>query len=114
MIAGLNPNAFIPSDWKQFETISLEALKIIHSNPNFTKNGRPGQKQNGVDIYLQNNDEIIAAQCKLTFNKINENIIREEIEKARSFNPPISRLYICTTSPKDANLQERIRVMSSQ
>ena len=63
MISDLNSNAFIPIDWKQFETISLEALKIIHSNPNFIKNDRPGQKQHGVDIYLQNNDEMYIMDC---------------------------------------------------
>lgn len=112
MMTEININFLIPTDWQRFETISLEALKIMYNNPNFTKHGRPGQKQDGVDIYLQINNEIIAAQCKLTFKVIDKKIIREEIEKAKKFIPKISVLYICTTSPKDARLQETVRFMT--
>ena len=112
MIPEFNINLLIPSDWQRFETITLEALKIIYNNPNFTKHGRPGQKQDGVDIYLQNNSEVIAAQCKLTFNVIDERMVREEVEKAIKFTPRISILYICTTSPKDARMQEIVRCIS--
>lgn len=112
MMSEININLLIPADWQRFETITLEALKIMYNNPNFTKHGRLGQKQDGVDIYLQVNNEIIAAQCKLTFKVINEKIIREEIEKAKKFTPKISKLYICTTSPKDARLQEMVRCIT--
>lgn len=50
MVSDINVNILIPTDWQRFETISLEALKIMYNNPNFTKNGRIGQKQDGVDI----------------------------------------------------------------
>ncbi len=112
MNSKVNIEVFKPTDWQRFETISLEALKIMYNNPNFTKHGRPGQKQDGVDIYLQESGEVIAAQCKLTFKTINEKIILEEIEKAKKFKPSISVLYICTTSPKDTILQEVIRCIS--
>lgn len=35
-----NIRLLIPTDWQKFETISLEALKIMYDNPNFIKNGR--------------------------------------------------------------------------
>lgn len=107
-----NIRLLIPTDWQKFETISLEALKIMYNNPNFIKNGRQGQNQDGVDFYLQNGDEIIAAQCKLTSKSIDAKVIFFEIEKARRFIPQISTFYICTTSPRDANLQEIVRCKS--
>ncbi|MDC4380410.1 hypothetical protein OHV39_07570, partial [Acinetobacter baumannii] len=40
-----------PKDWNEFEDICLSISKIKWSNPNFSRFGRIGQKQDGVDIY---------------------------------------------------------------
>lgn len=75
--------------------------------------GRQGQKQNGVDIY--GNDELarlVGILCKLTTNSINESLIEKEVAHAEIFTPRISALYIATTSPSDVNLQRFVRDLS--
>lgn len=109
MLNGWNVVLPIPANWQDFENIVTEALKIRYSNPNFTKNGRLGQKQNGVDIYAQSESNVIAAQCKLTFDTIDEKVILAEIQNAKNFDPHITIFHICTTSPRDAKLQQFIR-----
>jgi hypothetical protein len=40
-----------PKNWQDFETMVRDAMSQRWKSPNLQKNGRPGQKQNGVDIY---------------------------------------------------------------
>lgn len=78
------------------------------------KNGRTGQTQHGVDIsgHRAGEDEYSGIQCKcksdgeaLTIDEVSV-----EIEKAKSFKPPLKRYIIATTAKKDASLEEYIRL----
>jgi hypothetical protein len=40
-----------PKGGDEFEQITLAAVKMLWSNPNFQRNGRQGQAQDGVDLY---------------------------------------------------------------
>ena len=40
-----------PRNWQDFETLCWDLWKTIFNDPETQKNGRQGQKQNGVDIY---------------------------------------------------------------
>lgn len=105
----------LPLNWQDFETITLDALKIRYNDRNFTKHGRPGQAQNGVDIYstTTNGIGIIAAQCKLTFGTLTAKAIQDEVNNASTFNPPLKHLHICTTFPRDVHMQAFVRTISA-
>lgn len=104
-------NSFLPlpRNWQEFETIVQDALKIRYNCKHFSKNRRSGQKQNGVDIFAKlSKTKNYGAQCKLTFNKITANIIDQEISNAKNFKTPLTHLDICTTSPRDQNIQSNV------
>lgn len=103
-----------PKSWDEFEDIVCSIAKIRWKNPDFTRHGRQGQKQDGVDVfgYTQNGD-LVGLQCKNTLGVITEAIIQSELDKAVSFQPKIHSLYIITTAATDANLQKFVRLLSA-
>lgn len=108
-----NSNIPTPKSWDEFEDIVLSAAKIRWRSPNFYRNGRQGQRQDGVDIFGSDaNAQSIGLQCKNTVNGLSEAVIKKEILNAGSFEPPLKALYIATTAPRDASLQEAVRNIS--
>lgn len=104
-----------PKDWNEFEDICLSVCKSRWENSNFTKFGRRGQKQDGVDIHGYNIlGASIGVQCKNTLSSLTEKIIETEVNKAETFTPLISELYIATSASSDVNLQRYIMEMSKQ
>ena len=102
-----------PRAWDEFEDIVCSAAKNRWDNPNFTKHGRPGQKQDGVDIYGNDqNDQLVALQCKNTVGTLDEKTIRDEVEKAKKFDQQLSKLFIATTIETDRHLQKAVRGIS--
>lgn len=103
-------------NWEEFEDICQSISKIKWQNPNFNKFGRPGQKQDGVDIYGYGQlRQVIGVQCKNTLiNPITIKTINEEIENAESFEPKIDELYIATSSHRDVNIQREVAQISQQ
>ena len=102
-------------DWQSFEDLCCDLMRQVWNDPYTQKNGRSGQRQKGVDIYGQPNQETDWAgmQCKLkdqlTGGRLSLAEIKKEITQARSFQPPLKRLIIATTALRDANLQEKVR-----
>jgi hypothetical protein len=108
-------HVFPPKSWDEFEDITLSAVKLRWGSPDFFRNGRPGQSQDGIDIFGQTSDfSKIGIQCKNTIGGVSEDVILAEIKKAESFNPPIEVLYIATTSNRDVKIQEKVRIISEQ
>lgn len=102
-----------PTDWQKFETIVLDASKVRFNSHDCQKNGRQGQKQDGVDIILKpDKGGYVGIQCKLTFRDIDINLVKKEINHAEGFKPPLDHLYIATTLPHDSRLQEEVRIIS--
>jgi len=106
----------IPKSWEEFEDITLSALKIRWSSPNLTRHGRQGQKQDGVDLY--GDDDLgrnVGVQCKLTqVDAVGVDVIRAEIAKAENFQPALRGYYMAISAPSDANLQKQVRVLSKE
>ena len=104
-----------PKSWDEFEDIVLSTAKLRWKSTNFFRNGRQGQRQDGVDVF-GNSDEgmMIGVQCKNTIHRLSKDIICSEIKKAESFEPTLGALYIATTSSRDAALQESIRKISKE
>lgn len=104
-----------PNSWEEFENISADVLKRIWKDPYVCRNGRQGQRQNGVDCHgmpqhlgKSTAKKYAGAQCKLT-DRLTIEIIREEVAKAEEFRPTLSEYLLMTTAPKDVRLQEAVR-----
>ena len=101
-----------PNSWGEFEDISADIIKKIWQDDYLIRNGRSGQKQNGVDMFgkpLNLNGNYCGVQCK---NKqVNINEVKEEINKAESFKPLLKELIFMICSSRDSTLQEQIRVI---
>lgn len=104
-----------PKSWDEFEAIVCSAAKTRWKNPDFTLHGRQGQRQDGVDVF-GNNDKgmIVGLQCKNTWSGLSLAMIISEVTKAESFTPALSHLYVATTAETDKKLQEDVRKLSEQ
>lgn len=109
-----------PSNWQKFESLCRDLWREIWNDPNTQKNGREGQKQNGVDIFGRPNKGILFAgiQCKWKKNDLNKNItekeVKEEVQKAKNFVPRLSEFIIATTGSKDAKIEELARIITQE
>lgn len=104
-----------PKGWDEFEDIALSAAKLRWESTDFYRNGRTGQKQDGVDIWGHDDDgRHIGVQCKNTINVISLAIIKTEILNAETFKPKLDRLYIATSAKRDGPLQADLREISQQ
>jgi len=102
-----------PRSWDEFEDITLSAAKLRWGSTNFFRNGRQGQKQNGVDIWGGDDDnKHIGIQCKNTVDSLSLDIVRKEITNAEAFPSRLDHLYIATTAKRDSNLQREVRQVS--
>lgn len=107
-----------PSNWQDFESLCCDLWKEIWKDPNTQKNGRQGQPQHGVDIFGRPNQGAAYAgvQCKgkdnYTDNKLTEKEVETEVERAKSFMPPISEFVIATSGTRDTSLQELARTIT--
>lgn len=99
-----------PSNWQDFERICCEIAKVVWQDPYAKRNGRQGQKQDGVDIYGHENNspEISDIQCK-RYDKISNSIIDDEINNATGFKPALKHLIIATTADRDVKIEEYVR-----
>lgn len=102
-----------PQAWDEFEHIVCSAAKNRWDNPDFTRHGRQGQTQDGVDVYGNDlNEELVGLQCKNTVGKLDEKIILAEVEKAKRFDKALAKLFIATTLDTDRKLQRVVRQIS--
>jgi hypothetical protein len=104
-----------PKNWQDFETIVCDAMAQRWKSPDLQKNGRSGQKQNGVDIYGP--DEIgrrVGIQCKQYKGPLTLKTALAEIAAADTFGSPLTTLYIATTADHDAKLQQEVRQISDK
>ena len=76
-------------------------------------NGRPGQQQHGVDIFVRDKSGRIGIQCKrymdgtLTLKKV-----ITEVKAAEKAGSPIVKLIVATTSENDAKLLRDVQDLS--
>src|ERR1041384_5801548 len=104
-----------PSNWQDFESLCKKLWGEIWNCPEIKKNGRLGSDQNGVDIYgtPQGSSDIIGIQCKgkdeYTHKQFTKSEIINEINKAKTFKPPLDKFYLTTTAVKDSKIEQFIR-----
>jgi len=116
-------NIHPPKNWQDFETLCLKLWGEIWNIPHeIDFNSDNSQGQNGVDIYgaVEGGLKYNGIQCKnkkLNLidgkpNRITVSDIQTEIEKAKSFQPNLSKLIIATSLPKDQKIEEYVRKQS--
>jgi hypothetical protein len=104
-----------PTEWRKFESLCCDLWRYIWEDPDIQKNGRQGQKQDGVDICGRPNDVNLLGgiQCKCKDGNLSKNLtesdVEDEVQKAKNFKPKLSKLIIATTAPKDAKIEEFAR-----
>lgn len=104
-----------PANWQDFEELCKRLWGEIWECPEIARHGRLGQNQHGVDIFgiPAGKDNYYGIQCKgkdeYTDQQFTEKEIDEEIEKAKSFDPPLEMYYLATTAVKDAKIEAHVR-----
>ena len=93
-----------PRNWQDFEDFCCELFSAEWGDPHTEKHGRPGEAQNGVDVFGQCDGEWHAVQCKrrrlFPEASLSEKDVRDEIEAARSQSRTLSSLVVATTAPR--------------
>lgn len=105
-----------PRSWETFEDLTRALFAYVWNDPLTQKNGRTGQAQAGVDVYLnpsQDCSRVFGIQCKgkdaLYGAKATVAEFDAELAKAESFEPKLSRWIFATTAANDAELQKHAR-----
>ena len=99
-----------PIDEQAFERCNVILWRCVLKDPTAQAYGRRGQRQHGVDILGCRDgrpQKPVGIQCKLKGggNLLSEKEVRDEVEKAMGFNPPLSEYIIVTTAPNDTSHQ---------
>ena len=107
------------ADGKKFEYLCRDIWDNDSNNNELVAfNGRPGQAQNGVDIFGRkiNSQKWFGIQCKArnTSNMLSKKEIETEINKALEFNPKLDHYILATTLHRDVKLQEIAREINNR
>lgn len=109
----LNESNFAPpKSWMEFEDMCLSMAKIRWESADCYRHGRPGQPQQGVDIYAYTTCGLVGIQCKLTAKEALSNGLRKLINDAEKFSPPLDAFYVAVATPHDSHLQHEIRAIT--
>lgn len=108
-----------PADEQAFERASLVLWRGLLKDPNVQRNGRRGQRQNGVDIFgLRDSDPArhVGIQCKLKGDghTFTEEEVRGELAKALTFKRCLKEYFVITTAPDDVAMQELARELTAE
>lgn len=105
-----------PLYWQQFEDLAVGMLREVYDVADAQAYGRPGQAQNGVDVYGKSRYGMIGIQCK-RLSDLDENgnpypggpisraFLRAAAEDSLAFNPKLSLWILATTARRDTRVQ---------
>ena len=104
-----------PSDWREFELMMCDLFGKIWGDPHPQRNGRPGQRQYGVDIFGRSCDRrgYEGVQCKCA-DSLSERDIRKAYWDSTRFELRLTRFFIATTARRDARAQRIGRVLTEE
>jgi hypothetical protein len=98
--------------------LCLTIFQHVWRCPTAQKNGRQGQPQQGTDIWGTDDGALVGVQCKgkdAGFEAmLTKQELRDEVNKAKGFNPPLSHWILATTAQKDVRIEELAREITSQ
>ena len=108
----------VPRDWQVFEDFCRDLFAAEWDDPETQKHGRPGQKQDGVDVYGRRGGRWQGVQCKLRRmfpeKELKEDEVVAEVEAAKKFEGPLETLVVATTAPPDTRLQALARRLTDE
>ncbi len=100
------------------EDLAKDMLEAEDIFGNINVHGRPGQKQDGVDVYAREleSNKWIGIQCKVrsTNRSFTKDELHYEINQAKEFNPSLSKYYLYTTLSRDSETQKFEREISNE
>lgn len=113
---GIPSELSIPKNEGDFEKMCAEIYGVVFGDPLPNINGRKGQEQRGVDVYVTHKGVgKIGVQCKKYYKtNLKWAHVEEEVRKADDGKQPIARLLIATTTPSDAALQQKVQKLSGE
>src|ERR1035437_7647912 len=107
-----------PNDPTAFESLCLNLWKDIGQNSDAQKNGRRGQRQDGVDIFGHQNGSIVGVQCKQKdgrlWAKVTPDELAAEVKAARLFEPKLASFILATTASRDTAVQQRANQLTER
>ncbi len=110
-----------PKSWEKFEDLTRALFAAVWVSPLTQKNGRSGQKQNGVDVYGTPEvapGKTFGVQCKEKTKATGPErlslSLTQKLAKAEKFKPALGHWTFATTAPNDAPLQEHARLVSER
>jgi Restriction endonuclease len=107
-----------PKDWQAFERHCRLLFERSLSDPAVQNNGRPGQRQHGVDVFGRRDGGSgpqVGVQCKGKDSdyggEVTETELKREVERTKKFEPPLDEFILVTTAPDDAKIQRSARLL---
>lgn len=101
-----------PKSEDEWEDMVLDAMRVRWRDPNAYRNGRRGQRQNGVDIFGTSIAGHVGAQAK-NKEQVTEAEALREIAEADNFRPAFMGYFFVIGGPRDVAFQEFLRILSS-
>ena len=99
---------------REFEMLMRDFAEIKYQGQ-ASLNGRPGQKQNGVDIVVKCSDgKRVCVQCKNWERELEISDIDTMITEAEKFSVNISLFVIAVTTKANANIQRYVYNLSDR
>ncbi len=111
----------LPKGDDDFEELVLALFREIWRDAGAKLHGRRGQRQHGVDLYGEDRfggSGLNGVQCKQHGSAIllkDMDLVaelREEVEKAKGFQPPLRRFILATTARRSVALQHEARSLT--
>ena len=104
-----------PTDESAFEDMCARIYGVVFDDPQPQTNGRRGQAQGGIDVFVDAPEGRIGIQCKkYADGALKFKHVEQEVSKADSARAPIVRLIVATTATSDAGLLRAVQELSDK
>ena len=109
-----------PKGWEELEILVWDLFRCIWKDPYATRHGRSGQRQNGVDVYghpdrgLETEGVQVKGRDSGFGGAVTEAELRDEAEKAKSFEPNLRHFTLVTSAQRDAAIQRVARALTQE
>ena len=124
---GSGPQFFQPPlHWQQFEDMTTGLLREVYDVPNAQQYGRPGQAQDGVDVYGRSKRfGRIGIQCKRLADldrngnpypggPISRAFLRKEADESLAFKHDLDLWILATTARRDTRVQNWVEELNKE
>lgn len=102
-----------PTGDGEFEDMCARIYGIVFKDPLPQTNGRRGQKQGGIDVFIDAPEGRLGVQCKrYADGALKLKHVAHEVSEADKANTPIVRLIVATTATSDAALLREVQDLS--